>query len=149
MRTISSTIDIDAPPEQVWNVLTDAPAHAAWNPFMTQISGELTVGKKIDVRIAPPGGKAMTFHPTITQVEHGRRLEWLGQFVVRGVFDGAHTFTLEPLGEGGTRFTQSEKFSGILAYFSRRLLDKTASGFKTMNEALRDRVASGNTSPLQ
>lgn len=146
MRTISSTIDIDATPEQVWDVLTDAPAYASWNPFITDVSGEFAVGEKLDVRIAPPGGKAMTFHPTVTDVEHGRRLGWLGRFVMPGVFDGAHAFTLEPLPDGRTRLTQSENFSGVLAFLSGRLLDKTAQGFEAMNHALGERVASRENS---
>jgi len=141
MRTITSTVDLDATPRQVWDVLTDGRAHAQWNPFITQLDGTLEVGNKIDVRIAPPGGKPMSFHPTVTDVEPERRLAWLGRFLVPGLFDGAHSFTLEPLPDDRTRLSQSETFRGLLVGFSGGLLQRTEAGFTAMNEALRQRVA--------
>ena len=141
MRTITRTVELDAPPQQVWEVLTDTPAHADWNPFITRMDGDLEVGRRIEVRIAPPGGKPMTFRPTVTDVEPAHRLAWLGRFLLPGLFDGAHSFTLEPLAEGRTRLTQSETFRGLLPAFSGGLLQRTEAGFDAMNEALRQRVA--------
>jgi uncharacterized protein YndB with AHSA1/START domain len=69
MRTITATIDLEATPERVWDILIDTIGHSTWNPFITTIAGTLEVGRKIDIRIAPPGGRAMTFHPTVTAVE--------------------------------------------------------------------------------
>jgi hypothetical protein len=140
MQTISSTIDLDAAPEQVWTVLTDVAAHADWNPFIPHMAGSLEVGRRIDVRIAPPGGRAMTFHPTVTAVEPERRLAWLGRLLVPGLFDGAHSFTLETLPDDRTRLTQSETFRGVLVPFSGSVLQRTEAGFAAMNEALRRRV---------
>src|SRR3954452_20538653 len=140
MRTITSTVDLDATPRQVWDVLTDGRAHAQWNPFITQLDGTLEVGNKIDVRIAPPGGKPMSFHPTVTDVEPGRKLAWLGHFLVPGLFDGVHSFTLEPLPDGRTRLVQSVTFRGLLVGLSGRLLANTEAGFTAMNEALRQHL---------
>jgi hypothetical protein len=140
VRTIARTVDIDAPPREVWTVLTDGPAHADWNPFIPHLAGALEVGRTIDVRIAPPGGRAMTFHPTVTAVEPERRLAWLGRLLVPGLFDGAHSFTLEPLPEDRTRLTQSETFRGLLVPFLGSVLQRTEAGFAAMNEALRRRV---------
>lgn len=143
MHTISKTIDLDATPEQVWIVLlTDTAAHAKWNPFITRMDGRLAVGEQINVRIAPPDRKAMTFHPTVTEFEPERKLSWLGRFLVPGLFDGAHSFSLEPLPGGRTRFTQAEQFRGVLVRVSGKLLSNTADGFVAMNEALRERLHS-------
>lgn len=144
MRTVTGTIELDAPPEEIWHVLTDTAAHSAWNPFITEFNGDLEVGNRIDVRIAPPGGKPMSFHPTVTDVEPGRKLAWLGHFLVPGLFDGSHSFTLEPLPDGRTRLVQSETFRGVLVWFSGRLLQKTEAGFAAMNEALRRQVTERN-----
>ncbi len=66
---------------------------------------------------------------------------WLGRFGIPGVFDGAHRFELEPLGEGRTRFVQSEHFRGLLVPLLRRSLrTHTLAGFEAMNRALADRV---------
>jgi uncharacterized protein YndB with AHSA1/START domain len=32
MRTITRTVELDATPQHVWEVLTDTRAHADWNP---------------------------------------------------------------------------------------------------------------------
>jgi len=143
MKTITTAIDIPATLEQVWATLVDTAAYPAWNPFITQLSGELATGEQLQVRIAPPGGRAMTFRPTVTQVEVGRRLEWLGSLGVKGVFDGRHTFTLESLGDRGTRLTQSEEFSGLLVPFVGTMLARTRAGFEAMNDGLRGRAVAG------
>ena len=63
MRVIESHIHIDAPPERVWAVLTDFPAFADWNPFVTSISGVPAPGARLEVRLCPPVGMAMTVKP--------------------------------------------------------------------------------------
>ena len=140
MRTLTSTIELDARPDEIWHALTDTAAHSDWNPFITELHGDLAVGNRIDVRIAPPGGKPMSFRPTVTDVEPGRKLAWLGHFLVPGLFDGAHVFTLEPLPDGRTRLVQSETFRGLLVGLAGRLLDNTEAGFAAMNEALRQHL---------
>lgn len=140
MRTLTVSTDITAPPDVVWDVLTDTAAFAAWNPFMPRLVGDLAVGQRLEVRIEPPGGRGMTFRPTVTAVEHGRRLEWLGRLGVPGVFDGRHSFTLAPLPGGGTRLTQAESFTGVLVPLTGRTLARTEEGFAAMNEALRVRA---------
>ena len=49
--------------------LTDTAKYSTWNPFITKLGGTLAVGQKLDVRIAPPGGKPMSFRPTVTDVQ--------------------------------------------------------------------------------
>jgi hypothetical protein len=144
VRIVTTTVELDAPPEEIWRVLTDTGAYSRWNPFITELSGNLQVGNRIDVRIAPPGGRAMSFHPTVTDLEPGRKLAWLGHLLIPGLFDGAHSFTLEPLPDSRTRLVQSETFRGVLVRFSGRLLQNTEAGFTAMNEALRRRVTERN-----
>lgn len=135
MRRIAVVTEIAAPVEVVWARLTDTASFGDWNPFIQSLEGTLAVGEKLTVRIAPPGGKAMTFRPTVTAVEENRRLEWLGRFLVPGLFDGRHSFTLEPF-EGGTRLTQEETFTGVLVPLMASVLKKTEAGFRAMNEAV-------------
>jgi hypothetical protein len=140
MRELTSSIEIDASPERIWSVLTDFASHGEWNPFIRSIEGEPVVGSRLQVRIAPPGGRAMTFKPTVTVVDPSLELRWLGRLLLPGLFDGEHRFRLEPLDGDRTRFVQSERFSGILVAFSGKGLAKTERGFDAMNEALKLRV---------
>lgn len=138
---LHTEIEIAAPAEQVWNVLADFPAYPDWNPFIPRISGPLTTGERLDVRLQPPGGPGMTLRPTVLEAAPGRALRWLGRLGIPGVFDGEHRFFIEPLGDGRVRFIQSERFSGVLAPLLLRLVgEKTRQGFEAMNQALKARA---------
>jgi hypothetical protein len=138
VRQLRSEIEIDAPPERVWAVLTDS-AYPEWNPFIRRISGELREGAKLEVQIQPPGARASTFKPTVRAVETNRELRWLGRLLVPGVFDGEHSFVIAPR-EGHSDFAMSERFSGFLVGFFKGTLAKTEVGFEQMNAALKARV---------
>jgi hypothetical protein len=97
MRALPREVGIDAPPERVWAVVTDFAAYPEWNPFIRRISGELHEGAKLEVRIEPPGARAMTFKSTVRAVEANRELRWLGRLLVPGIFDGEHSLRIEPL----------------------------------------------------
>jgi hypothetical protein len=142
MKIIRVTTEIAAPVETVWAELSAVSTYAEWNPFITTFEGTLVVGTRPAIRIAPPGGRPMNFRPTITVVEEGKRLEWLGRLIMPGVFDGRHSFQLEAIGDDRTRLTQSEEFSGLLVAMTGSVLDKTRAGFAAMNEALRLRAES-------
>jgi uncharacterized protein YndB with AHSA1/START domain len=77
MRELKSEITIDAPPQAVWAILTAIDLYPEWNPFITWVVGELAVGNRIRVRIAPPVGKPMTFRPICLERTDGKRLRWL------------------------------------------------------------------------
>ena len=140
-RELQTSIEIDAPPERVWDVLVDFDSYDEWNPFM-RIAGRPNVGATLVVHLMPPGGRESVFEPDVIRCEKHHEFRWLGHLVVPGLFDGEHRFRLEPL-DGGTRtrFEHAETFSGILAgpilWFIR---DATEHGFESMNEALKIRV---------
>ena len=141
---LSHEIEIDASTEEVWQVLAETGRYGEWNPFIPSLRGELREGAKLEVQIAPPGGKTMTFRPTVLAAAPGRELRWLGRLLAPGLFDGEHRFLLEPLADRRTRLVQSERFSGILVGALGRTLDRTRSGFEEMNKALKARVEAGS-----
>src|SRR5919206_3637792 len=53
MKELHSQIEIDAPAERVWHLLTDFASYPQWNPFIRSISGEPRVGERLEVRIEP------------------------------------------------------------------------------------------------
>jgi hypothetical protein len=139
-HTVSHTIEIDAPPEAVWNELADTGAYPDWNPFVRHLEGELKEGARLKAEIAPPGGRAMTFKPTVLAARPNQELRWRGRLLLPGVFDGEHAFEIEPLPQGRSRFTQSERFSGLLVRALRGTLGNTERGFEAMNVALKARA---------
>jgi hypothetical protein len=140
MRELRADIDIDAPADRVWGILTDFPAYPEWNPFITSIAGDTTPGSTLEVRIAPPGANARTFKPRVLVAESGRELRWLGRLLMAGIFDGEHSLRIEPIDDARVHFVQSERFRGILVPLFGSTLEKTARGFTAMNEALKQRA---------
>jgi len=116
--SIQTSADIEASPAEVWEVLTDYAAYPEWNPTQDSLDGA-----------------------TVTMSVANETLRWETTTGLIGIFDGERTFTLEPLDGGGTRFTQSELFRGVLVPFAgESLKNETAPGFHAMNAALRERV---------
>jgi hypothetical protein len=143
-KQLRAEIDIHATPERVWQVLTDLPAYPGWNPFITRAEGEVRQGGRLTLRMQPVGGRAMTFRPTVLEATEGRRLRWLGRLLVAGLFDGEHSFTIRPLGDGQVRLVQQEDFRGLLVPLLARSLDRrTLPGFERMNQALKRRAEHG------
>ena len=143
MKELSTEIEFDGTPQEVWTHLTDLQTYPQWNPFIEKVDGELTVGAKLDVRLQPADERGITMHPTVLAAEPGRELRWIGHLMIPGIFDGEHRFLIEEAGPGRVRFTQSERFGGIMVpLLWKKLRDGgTAKGFRAMNEALARRVA--------
>jgi hypothetical protein len=139
---LHTEIEIAAPAETVWRILSDLAAYPQWNPFLVRVSGELAVGARLEVTFAPPGGKPMTMRPTLLRLDPGRGFTWLGRLAgVPKLFDGEHSFEIIPIDEGRVRFVQSETFGGILLPFLRKMLDtSTRAGFEASNAAIAARA---------
>ena len=140
-KQLRAQIDIHASPQRVWQVLTDFGAYPQWNPFLTQATGTPRPGQRLTLRMQPVGGRAMTFHPTVLEAEPGRRLRWLGHLLVPGIFDGEHSFTIQPLDNGQVRLVQQEDYRGLLVPLLAASLDRrTLPAFQQLNQALKDRA---------
>ncbi|HXY93136.1 MAG TPA: SRPBCC domain-containing protein [Acidimicrobiia bacterium] len=140
MRVLETTVDLDATPSEVWDVLTDFAAYPEWNPFITSISGPAVPGEHLRVDLRSPGGRTVTMKPRVRSAVPARQLSWLGHLGIPGLFDGEHEFVIEPGSNGSSRFTQRETFRGALVPFLGRLLAQTEQGFVAMNAALKARV---------
>jgi hypothetical protein len=141
MKELHTEIEIDAPAERVWELLTDFASYPQWNPFIRNVSGLPAPGERLEVRLEPPGGRGMTFKPKVLNAEPNRQLRWLGSLLVPGLFDGEHSFTIQPLAENHVRFVQREAFKGVLVpVFARSLEANTKRGFEQMNRALKERA---------
>lgn len=141
VKELSSEVEIEAPAERVWQILTDFARFPEWNPFIHELTGEAKEGGRLKVRIGASGTRPMSFNPKVLKVEQNRELRWLGRLWIPGLFNGEHSFTIEPLDEKRVRFVQREKFTGVLVPFMAKSLDRDASrGFEEMNRALKDRA---------
>lgn len=138
MKTVSAAIQIDAPPEAVWAILTELGRYAEWNPLFPEASGEVAGGNRITLQsVHPANGRRMTVKPKITVADPDAELRWVSS--LPGIISGEHLFTLTPA-DGGTRLVQSETYRGLLAALSGKTLARAESSFRAMNEALKKRA---------
>ena len=141
MKELFTEIEIQAPEERVWQLLTDLARFPEWNPFLRRAEGKLAKGGRLMVYMKPSGSFGMTMRPTIIRLDPPHELRWLGHLLVPGLFDGEHAFVIEPLAPGRVRFIQREAFHGVLVPLFSRMLDaSTRRGFQEMNEALKTRA---------
>lgn len=138
---VSSGIAIDAPAATVWSILVDLPRYPEWNPFIRRAWGSLDVGGTVHVRVSPPSKLPLRFAAEILHRDEDRELHWRGTMGGAWLGSGDHRFVIEPIGDRRVRFTQTERFEGLLPRLVRPLLAREArAGFDAMNRALAARA---------
>ena len=140
-KSIQTAISIAAPRARVWTVLMDFARYPEWNPFIRRLQGAPRVGETLDAFIQPPAHKISRFRPRVVEIDSERTFAWRGALPIPGLFTGVHRFALGDEA-GGTRFEQSEDFSGLLVPLFGSILTATELGFKNMNAALKVRSES-------
>lgn len=138
-RTINAWIDIDAKPEDVWDVLQDFKSWKIWNPFIPEVEGNLKVGEVLKIKVISPGMKPMIFKPEVFEVIPNEKILWGGSFL-KILYRGDHAFILEPIEKGKTRFRQIERFMGPVVLFMGNMIKQTELGYQQMNQALNKEV---------
>ena len=112
MKTFSTVSMIQAAPEAIWQILTDAPTYPRWNTTVAKIDGRIALGETITVHVNAAPGRA--FPVKVVAFEAPRRMVWRGGMPM-GLFKGERTYELRSLGAKGVEFSMRESFTGWLA----------------------------------
>ena len=141
-RSLRAETTIAAPPERVWEILTDFASFKSWNPFIRRASGELRPGAKLDIQLRIYKRNLTRFRPTVTAASAPNELRWHATLGFPGVMDVDRYFLLEPTADGGTRFRQGEHCSGLLAVplLATGLESRILKGYARLNKALKARA---------
>lgn len=140
MKEFSASTTIDAPPERIWAILTDAAHYPEWDPNAERIEGKIAAGEQITAYTKLSPGRA--FPVKVTEFTPGRKMTWSGGMPL-GLFKGVRTFTLTPNGNDGVDFTVREVFSGpMLALIGGSLPDMTVP-FQQFVAGLKARAEAG------
>ena len=139
----SISVDIDAPIERVWEVLSDAEHWPEWTESVTWV-------RRLDDGPFRPGSRVKINQPriptvdwTVTELDPGRSFTWVS------AGPGARTTArhrLEELPEGGTRAHLAVEMAGLVgalvgrlyAGLTRRYLGMEAAGLKRRCEGSDD-----------
>jgi hypothetical protein len=114
-------VEIDAPAERVWQILTDFRRYPEWNPFMPRVAGEPARRAELEVLVQPDGTRALRLRPRIVTFRPPRELRWLAR--LPGLFVGEQRFVVESLDPTRSRLIHEKRFRGLLVPFVRRVLD--------------------------
>ena len=83
----------------------------------------------------------MSFEPFCLSFNKNVEFSWLGKLVMKGVFDGKHSFELIEVNKGETKFIHREEFKGMLVPLFWKNLDvNTRWSFEMMNDKLKEIV---------
>lgn len=133
MTTYSVTRDIDAPPQAVWDLLTDASTYGSWNDAIVSLEGPIAVGNRLAlVSIVNPD---RTFKPKVVEMTEPSRMVWADGMPL-GLFKGVRTYTLTPQGSG-TRFTMEEVFSGLMEPMISKSIPDMSDSFEQFADGLK------------
>ena len=140
MKEYSATTTINASPETIWAILTNAASYPEWDPNAERIEGRIGPGEKITAFTKLSPGRA--FPVKITEFVPGQKMTWTGGMPL-GLFKGERTFTLVPRGNGAVEFTVREIFSGLLLPLIGRSLPDMTSPFQQFVTGLKNRAERG------
>jgi uncharacterized protein YndB with AHSA1/START domain len=120
-RQCTVSAQIEAPPETIWTILTQADRMVEWNSTLTSIEGDIALGGT--VRMQVPEAPGRTFKVKVTQFVPNEEMVW--REGNPAFFLGVRTYSLTPNQDRTvTRFLMTEEFTGILVpLIARRLPD--------------------------
>jgi hypothetical protein len=133
-----ASANIDAPPERIWSILTDAPAYPTWGSGVTKVEGRIADGEKITVHSEVAAGRAF---PVKVAMRPPNEMTWTGGMPL-GLFTGVRSFRLSP-GDGSTRVTMREEYSGPLVGLMSRSIPDLQPSFDRFVGGLKARAEAG------
>lgn len=111
----AASVEIEAPREVVWQVLTDFAGYSAWNRFTPSVACSGELGAPVEMQVCFPGAKPMRQVEILNVFEPPHRLAW-GVIMGAPVFLVANRYQqLEALGPRRTRYSTVDYVSGLLA----------------------------------
>ena len=140
MKKYSASTTINASPDIVWKILTDASGYPAWDMSMDHIEGQLALGEtvKFFTKLS-----AQAFPVKVTAFEPNHKMVLTGGLPL-GLFKSERTHSLASDKAGQTTFHTEEIFSGLLLpVFGKNIPDLTEN-FKGFAAALKQQAEKSN-----
>ncbi|MBP9884833.1 MAG: SRPBCC domain-containing protein [Leptospiraceae bacterium] len=145
MNEIHTEIEINAPKEVIWKILTDFSAYPEWNPFIVNITGTPRLGATI-LFVARFEAISIPILANIIQFEKEKSFSWGGPGIswLKSVFTAEHFFIIEEIENGKCRFTNKEQMDGAIPDALWLLIERGKPAYEAMNEALKKRAEADN-----
>lgn len=139
----SDAVDIDAPVERAWEVLTDFDRYREWNPFTTRVDANLKVGAPVVLHVKL-GPFRLRQTVRIQTIEPPTLLVWSVTMGTAWFLTARREQRLEPLHESRCRYATTDALHGLLTPLVALLWGSAIRrGFNSMAVALARRSQQG------
>lgn len=115
MFRIRAEVEICAPAERLFAILTDLAAYPEWNPFTPRVESTLRPGDPVHLHVRLRGPRMAHRVEIVTANEPPHRLCWGMKMGARWLMAAERCQTLTPLDEGRTRYVNEDVFRGFLS----------------------------------
>ena len=138
---IDHVLDIDAPREAVWGVLTDFDAYGQWNPLAVECATSLVPGEPIDMKVRLGPGPLRRQREWMRTHTPGQEFSYAMKPVPLGALRSLRTQTLTELEGDRTRYIAHFEIRGWLEPLVRLMFGRALHrGFDGVAQGLRARV---------
>ena len=136
---IEKNLEINAPAEIVWEVITDLARYPEWNPFCVECSSTMQPGHPIDMKVKLMA-KPQAQREWVTEFVPGSRFAYRMKPVPAGALSSARSHDVRPLNPARTQYRSFFRLQGWLQPLVTGLLGrKIEAGFEGMSEGIRRR----------
>ncbi len=109
MRELRTEIQISAPIDKVWQVITDFDDWKDWNPTVNRASGNASVGSKLSITICGEDCQdAGSFQPLVPEANPLKYFRWRATMMAGFLFKNDRVFELNEK-NGGTELIHREE----------------------------------------
>ncbi len=137
---LEETVDVSAPPAQVWALVSDLPRLAEWSPQVVKCFKQGSGPIQLSTRFLNLNRRGLLAWPTRSKVvrfEPHREIA----FRVKDNYT-VWSFTLDPTAAGGTRITHRREAPEGISPISTRFIGALLGGHESFGDELRDGMRS-------
>ena len=107
-------IQINAPIDFVWDVLTEVEKYGEWNPFTPQVRTDFKIGSPAHLLVRM-GPTKMKITESVCAFEEPRLIAWSKEFGARRLLFAMREQHLEPVNETSCWYHNTDRLTGMLA----------------------------------
>ncbi len=142
IQTVTTEIEIAAPPSKVWNILIDINQWQEWNPTINASQGYASPGSTHNITMIgeSEGTNGPKYNPKIIKLDKPNYFHWRAHMLAGFIFTNDKTIELKETSTG-TKIIHSEIFKGMLVpLFSGQMNKGVPPILNAMNKALKERA---------
>jgi hypothetical protein len=134
---IEHCVDIAAPAEVAWELVSDLQGWSQWNPLYRQAGGSLEVGETISMIVTIPGTRPVDIRPKVVAAVANELVHYQ-EISLGGLLRGTRYIEIERSGTPGCHVLNGEIMGGLLGRLMAHAAgDRVRMGLEMMSEALK------------